>query len=256
KLDAMLGLAETIDCRRVRLLAYFGEARGPCGNCDNCLDPPQPWDATEAARKLLSCIYRVRQASGFGFGAQHVIAVLRGQANERVHRYGHDTLSTFGIGAALTETEWRAVLRQLIALGLVSVDHARHQVLVLTDASRALLRGEGTLRMRRPKADAGRRPGRGARHATAGQSGAADRGPPPADAAATALFERLREWRRATATERGVPPYVIFHDSVLRAIAQHRPASLQELASAGGVGEKKLDAYGDALIDLIGSAAP
>ena len=256
KLDAMLGLAETIDCRRVRLLAYFGEARGPCGNCDNCLDPPQPWDATEAARKLLSCIYRVRQASGFGFGAQHVIAVLRGQANERVHRYGHDTLSTFGIGADLTETEWRAVLRQLIALGLVSVDHARHQVLVLTDASRALLRGEGTLRMRRPKADAGRRPGRGARHATAGQSGAADHGPPPADAAATALFERLREWRRATATERGVPPYVIFHDSVLRAIAQHRPASLQELASVGGVGEKKLDAYGDALIDLIGSAAP
>ncbi|HLS55319.1 MAG TPA: DNA helicase RecQ [Zeimonas sp.] len=256
KLDAMLGLAETIDCRRVRLLAYFGEASGPCGNCDNCLDPPQPWDATEAARKLLSCIYRVRQASGFGFGAQHVIAVLRGQANERVHRYGHDTLSTFGIGADLTETEWRAVLRQLIALGLVSVDHARHQVLVLTDASRALLRGEGTLRMRRPKADAGRRPGRGARHATAGQSGAADRGPPPADAAATALFERLREWRRATATERGVPPYVIFHDSVLRAIAQHRPASLQELASVGGVGEKKLDAYGDALIDLIGSAAP
>jgi len=255
KLDAMLGLAETIDCRRVRLLAYFGEASGPCGNCDNCIDPPQPWDATEAARKLLSCIYRVRQASGFGFGAQHVIAVLRGQANERVHRYGHDTLSTFGIGADLTETEWRAVLRQLIALGLVSVDHARHQVLVLTDASRALLRGEGSLRMRRPKADAGRRPRSGARR-TAGQSGAADRGPPPADAAAAALFDRLREWRRATATERGVPPYVIFHDSVLRAIAQHRPASLQELANVGGVGEKKLDAYGDALIDLIGSAAP
>jgi len=262
KLDAMLGLAETIDCRRVRLLAYFGEASGPCGNCDNCLDPPQPWDATEAARKLLSCIYRVRQASGFGFGAQHVIAVLRGQASERVHRFGHDTLSTFGIGADLTETEWRAVLRQLIALGLVSVDHARHQVLVLTDASRALLRGDGSLRMRRPKADAGRRPGRGARRAvgqtaqTAAERGAAGRGPPAADASTEALFERLRGWRRATAAERGVPPYVIFHDSVLRAIAQQRPASLQELANVGGVGEKKLDAYGAALIDLIGSTAP
>jgi len=263
KLDAMLGLAETIDCRRVRLLAYFGEASGPCGNCDNCLDPPQPWDATEAARKLLSCIYRVRQASGFGFGAQHVIAVLRGQANERMQRYGHDTLSTFGIGADLTETEWRAVLRQLIALGLVSVDHARHQVLVLTDTSRALLRGDGALRMRRPKAEAGRRPSRGARRSAAqagaqagvGQ-GAADRGGSAADASTEAVFERLREWRRATATERGVPPFVIFHDSVLRAIAQQRPASLRELAGVGGVGEKKLDAYGAALIDLIGSSAP
>ena len=136
KLDAMLGLAETIDCRRVRLLAYFGESSQPCGNCDNCLGPPEPWDATEPARKLLSCIYRIRQASGFGFGAQHVIAVLRGQAGDRVRQHGHDALSTFGIGADLSETEWRAVLRQLIAQQLVAVDHARHQVLALTDSSR------------------------------------------------------------------------------------------------------------------------
>ena len=148
----MLGLAETIECRRVRLLAYFGEAAEHCGNCDNCLEPPEPWDATEAARKLLSCIFRVREASGFGFGAQHIIAVLRGQDNARVRQYGHEQLSTFGIGADLDEREWRAVLRQLIAQGLVAVDHERHQVLVLTSDSRALLRGERRLSMRRPVA--------------------------------------------------------------------------------------------------------
>jgi len=257
KLDAMLGLAETIDCRRVRLLAYFGEASTACGNCDNCLEPPQPWDATEPARKLLSCIYRIRQASGFGFGAQHVIAVLRGQASERVRQHRHDALSTFGIGADLSETEWRAVLRQLIAQGLVSVDHARHQVLVLADASRALLRGERTLQMRRPKAEPGRRTGRNARRARgeSANEGAASQAGVGGDAV-EALFERLKQWRRATASERGVPPYVIFHDATLRGIAERRPATLAELAGIGGVGEKKLDAYGAQLIDLIGSAGP
>ncbi|MCD6733606.1 MAG: DNA helicase RecQ [Burkholderiaceae bacterium] len=258
KLDAMLGLAETIDCRRVRLLGYFGEASTACGNCDNCLEPPQPWDATEPARKLLSCIYRIRQASGFGFGAQHVVAVLRGQASERVRQHRHDALSTFGIGADLSETEWRAVLRQLIAQGLVSVDHARHQVLVLADASRALLRGERTLQMRRPKAEPGRRTGRNARRARgeSANEGAASQAGVGGDAAVEALFERLKQWRRATASERGVPPYVIFHDATLRGIAERRPATLAELAGIGGVGEKKLDAYGAQLIDLIGSAGP
>ncbi len=258
KLDAMLGLAETIDCRRVRLLAYFGETSSACGNCDNCLEPPQPWDATEPARKLLSCIYRIRQASGFGFGAQHVIAVLRGQASERVRQHRHDALSTFGIGADLSETEWRAVLRQLIAQGLVSVDHARHQVLVLTDASRALLRGERTLQMRRPKVEPGRRAGRGARRArgeSANESAVSQAGT-GGDAVVEALFERLKQWRRATASERGVPPYVIFHDTTLRGIAERRPATLAALAGVSGVGEKKLDAYGAQLIDLIGSTAP
>ena len=248
KLDAMLGLAETIDCRRMRLLAYFGEASQPCGNCDNCLDPPQPWDATEPARKLLSCIYRVRQASGFGFGALHIIAVLRGHASERVRQHRHDTLSTFGIGADLSDTEWRAVLRQLIAQGLVAVDHARHQVLVLTDASGPLLRGERRLQMRRPKADGGKRVRGGSRRAAGEAVPAGD----ATDAASEALFDRLREWRRATAIGRGVPPYVIFHDATLRAIAQRRPTTLQELGAVSGVGEKKLDAYGAELIDLTG----
>ncbi len=271
KLDAMLALAESVECRRVHLLAYFGESSAPCGNCDNCLEPPELWDATEDGRKLLSCIYRIRQSSGFGFGAQHVVAVLRGHASERVRQHGHDALSTFGIGADLSETEWRAVLRQSIAQGLVAVDHARHQVLVLTEASRALLRGERTLRMRRPRAETARSAGRGARRtagtATAGAAGgrasaraagsaSADASTPGDGVAADALFERLREWRRATATQRGVPPYVIFHDSVLRAIAQQRPASLAALAAVGGVGERKLDAYGATLIDLIGSDAP
>ncbi|MEZ5604173.1 MAG: DNA helicase RecQ [Burkholderiaceae bacterium] len=258
KLDAMLGLAETIDCRRVRLLAYFGESSQPCGNCDNCLEPPEPWDATEPARKLLSCIYRIRQASGFGFGAQHVIAVLRGHASDRVRQHGHDALSTFGIGADLSETEWRAVLRQLIAQQLVAVDHARHQVLALTDSSRELLRGERTLRLRRPKAEPSRRPGRTARR-TRGAPVPADAPTAAGDAAdpaVDALFERLRQWRRVTATTRGVPPYVIFHDATLRGIAQRRPVSLEELAAVSGVGEKKLDAYGAELIDLIGSDGP
>ena len=243
KLDAMLGLAETIDCRRVRLLAYFGETSAPCGNCDNCLDPPEPWDATEPARKLLSCIYRVRQASGFGFGAQHIISVLRGQASERVRRYGHESLSTFGIGAELSETEWRAVLRQLIAQELVAVDHARHQVLVLTEASREVLRGTRRLQMRRPKADAGRRTRRAA-HAEAATHDAGD-------PRVAVLFERLREWRRTVAAARGVAPYVIFHDATLRAIAGERPASVDALGAISGVGAKKLEAYGEALIALI-----
>ena len=265
KLDAMLGLAETIACRRMRLLAYFGEAGAPCGNCDNCLDPPEPWDATEPARKLLSCIYRIRQASGFGFGAQHVITVLRGHAGERVRQHGHDALSTFGIGTDLSETEWRAVLRQLIAQGLVSVDHAHHQVLVLTEASRALLRGERTLSMRRPKTRPARRTGRGARGAhdgatagTAGGAGTTDGivAGSTADAAVEALFERLKSWRRATAMARGVPPYVVFHDATLRGIAERRPVSLAELAAVSGVGEKKLDAYGAELIALIDPVGP
>ncbi len=257
KLDAMLGLAETIECRRVRLLAYFGEASTACGNCDNCLEPPQPWDATEAARKLLSCIYRVRQASGFGFGAQHIVSILRGQATPRVTQHGHDSLSTFGIGAELDESEWRAVLRQLVARELVAVDHARHQVLVLTESSRALLRGESTVRMRRPQPPerSRKRSQRASARAGAGRSGAPspDAGVDPRD---EALFERLREWRRATAAERGLPPYVIFHDATLREIARQRPDSTDALAGIGGVGARKLEAYGAALVELVRGCQP
>jgi len=264
KLDAMLGLAETIECRRVRLLAYFGEASTACGNCDNCLEPPEPWDATEAARKLLSCIWRIRESTGFGFGSQHVIAVLRGQDGPKIRQYGHEKLSTFGIGADLGEPEWRAVLRQLIAQGLVVVDHARHQVLALAPESRALLRGERSLRMRRPRpaARAARR-GRGAKgKATSGtgaaglerERGSAAGGDTSLDPAAEALFERLRAWRRTVASERQLPPYVIFHDATLREIALARPGSLDALAAVSGVGQRKLEAWGQAIIDLI--AAP
>jgi len=264
KLDAMLGLAETIECRRVRLLAYFGEASTACGNCDNCLEPPEPWDATEAARKLLSCIWRIRESTGFGFGSQHVIAVLRGQDGPKIRQYGHEKLSTFGIGADLGEPEWRAVLRQLIAQGLVVVDHARHQVLALAPESRALLRGERSLRMRRPRpaARAARR-GRGAKgKATTGtgatglerERGSAAGGDTRLDPAAEALFERLRAWRRTVASERQLPPYVIFHDATLREIALARPGSLDALAAVSGVGQRKLEAWGQAIIDLI--AAP
>jgi ATP-dependent DNA helicase RecQ len=252
KLDAMLGLAETIACRRVQLLAYFGETSQPCGNCDNCLEPPEPWDATEPARKLLSCIWRIREASGFGFGAQHVIAVLRGQDNPKVRQFGHERLSTFGIGADLDERAWRAVLRQLIAQGLVAVDHARHQVLALTPDSRALLRGERGLSMRRPAAPARSRGAsrkRGDRPAT----GAAATAAAATDPASQALFERLREWRRALAAEKRLPPYVIFHDATLREIAERQPRSLDELGNITGVGARKLEAYGEALVALIGS---
>ncbi len=254
KLDAMLALAETIGCRRVQLLGYFGEASDACGNCDNCLEPPQPWDATEPARKLLSCIYRVRQASGFGFGAQHIVSILRGVATPRVVQHGHDALSTFGIGADLDEAAWRAVLRQLVAQGLVSVDHARHQVLVLTDASRALLRGERTLEMRRPQAPERTRTKR-TRRASSGSDAAASArtGVDPRD---EALFERLREWRRGVAAERGVPPYVIFHDATLREIARERPHSPQALSGIAGVGARKLEAYGPAITELVGAVPP
>ncbi len=264
KLDAMLALAETIGCRRVRLLGYFGEASlgwSNCGNCDNCLEPPQPWDATEAARKLLSCIYRVRQASGFGFGAQHIVAVLRGQTTPRVAQHRHDSLSTFGIGADLDEAAWRAVLRQLIAQGLVSVDHARHQVLVLTEASRALLRGEQTLQMRRPQAPDRARGKRARRAAPAAGSaaangiGAATAGQ-AADPRDEALFAQLRAWRRALAAERGVAPFVIFPDKTLREIACVRPQSVHGLAGISGVGAHKLEAYGTAILDIVRNEAP
>ena len=242
KLDAMLGLAEAADCRRVRLLAYFGEASQPCGNCDNCLAPPELFDATEPARKLLSTIYRCNQASGFGFAASHVIDVLRGKATEKVEKFGHASLSTFGIGQELAEAEWRLLLRQLVAERIVEVDYDTYNVLRLTEASRAVLRGERTIRLRRPSAAPARRgrsKGKGASAAVAGVD--------------APLFERLRTWRAAVAKEHGVPAYVVFHDGTMRAIAAARPSSLDELAGISGVGEKKLERYGAELIRLVGA---
>jgi ATP-dependent DNA helicase RecQ len=239
KLDAMLGLAEAGDCRRVRLLAYFGEASEPCGNCDNCLEPPQRWDATEPARKLLSCIYRCEQASGFGFAATHVIDVLRGKSTEKAQKFGHEKLSTFGIGTDLAEAEWRLLLRQLVAQHVVEVDYDTFNVLRLTEASRAMLRGERRIELRRHLAVAGRKSKKS--NAPAGA---------PLGAVDAALFERLRAWRARVAKAHGVPAYVVFHDDTLRAIARTRPRSIDALREISGIGEKKLANFGADLISI------
>jgi ATP-dependent DNA helicase RecQ len=242
KLDAMLGLAEAADCRRVRLLSYFGEASEPCGNCDNCLTPPQRVDATEAARKLLSCIYRCERGSGFGFAATHIIDVLRGKQTEKVAKFGHERLSTFGIGAELSEAEWRLLLRHLVAQHIVEVDHATFNVLRLTDASRAVLRGERPIELRHQVAQPRRRKSK-----------------PRATSAAInehdPLFETLRVWRATVAKEHGLPAFVVFHDGTLRTIAQVRPKSLDELRTISGIGEKKLASYGEGLLALLAAGA-
>jgi ATP-dependent DNA helicase RecQ len=243
KLDAMLGLAEAGDCRRVRLLAYFGEASEACGNCDNCLSPPALWDATEAARKLLSCIYRCEQKSGFGFAATHIIDVLRGKASEKVGKFGHAQLSTFGIGADLSEADWRLVLRQLVAQHLVEVDYDTFNVLRLTEGSRAVLKGERRVELRRPS-DKPPRARRDKRRA----------GDPAATLADgdSAVFERLRAWRAQIAREHGVPAYVVFHDATLRAIAEARPRAPADLQGISGVGAAKLARYGEDLLRVVG----
>jgi ATP-dependent DNA helicase RecQ len=244
KLDAMLGLAEAGDCRRVRLLAYFGEASQPCGNCDNCLSPPALWDATEPARKLLSCIYRCEQASRFGFAATHIIDVLRGRSTEKTVKFGHEGLSTFGIGADLSEAEWRLLLRQLVAQHVVEVDYDHYNVLRLTDASRAVLKGERRIEVRRPSEKQVR--GKREKSSKRGSGAAIALG-----GADEALFERLRAWRSSAAKEHGVPPYVVFHDATLRAIAAAQPDSLEALRGISGVGERKLENYGAAIVRLV-----
>ena len=238
KLDALLGLCETAGCRRVRLLAYFGESSAPCGNCDTCVDPPETWDATVPAQKALSAIYRTGQR----FGAVHLIDVLRGKQGERIGRWKHDELSVFGVGADLDETAWRAVFRQLVALGLARVAHDAYGALKLTEASRAVLRGEQQVEMRR--AVAGRR--RAAR----------TRALPPGDLAApaVAVLERLKNWRLEQARGQGVPAYVIFHDATLAEVARRRPHDLAALAGIPGIGATKLERYGAALLELLGAA--
>ena len=242
KLDAMLALAEAADCRRVRLLGYFDEASGPCGNCDNCLNPPELVDATESAQKLLSCIYRCRQTSGTSFAATHIIDVLRGKRSEKVERHNHHALSTFGIGADLSEQDWRQLLRQLAAQHLVEVDAAHFNVLHLTESSREVLRGARRIHLKRQEP------------AAAGKRRASSTPRPVAQALAAddlALFEALRAWRSGVAREHGVPAYVVFPDSTLQAIALARPGDLDALRSISGVGDKKRDSYGAALLDIM-----
>ncbi|HLF23481.1 MAG TPA: RQC domain-containing protein, partial [Burkholderiales bacterium] len=236
KLDAMLGLCETIECRRVPLLAYFGEASEPCGNCDNCLGPPQVWDGTVAAQKVLSCVARLWKERGQRFGAGHVIDVLRGQETDKVKQWRHDRLTVFGVGNDLAETEWRAVLRRLIALGVMAVDHDAYGTLALTDASRGVLKGERRVMLRRQS-----RSERGAKTVRTRHAANAARRLAPAS---LELFERLRAWRAETARTHGVPAYVIFHDATLRQIADSRPRTLEQLRAISGIGAKKLEAYG------------
>jgi len=284
KLEALLALAEAHDCRRVRLLAYFGETyvrspdarppeggRGPlggqersdvgayCWNCDNCLQAPATWDATEAARKALSCIYRFQQAAGgYGarsFGAGHLIDVLRGKLTEKVAQRRHEQLSTFGIGADLSEQQWRAVLRQLIALGHVRTE-GEYNTLELTASAREVLRGDVHLLLREvsdaPPAGASRsRRGKAARPGAASSS-VKDKPPPqPLDDAATERYAALKTWRAEVAKAHNLPAYVVFHDATLAEMARLMPADLDDLGSISGVGAKKLEAYGEAILDVL-----
>ena len=243
KLDALLALAEAHDCRRVRLLGYFGEDSEPCGNCDNCLNPPATWDATQAARKALSCIYRFRPKS---FGAGHLIDVLRGKRTDKVAQYGHETLSTFGIGADLSEQQWRSVLRQLVALGHV-VAEGEFNTLSLADSARAVLRGEVSLQLRVPAETPLRaRAGAGGRGKAGARAAAAD-----LDAAGQARLQALRAWRAEVAREHNLPAYIVFNDATLLQMAREHPDSLDALAGISGVGAKKLEAYGRELLRVL-----
>jgi ATP-dependent DNA helicase RecQ len=239
KLDAMLGYCEVTGCRRQVLLEYFGDTlREPCGNCDNCLEPPETWDATEAARKALSCVYRTGQR----FGAGHLIDVLLGKDTDRVRGLRHDRLSTYGIGTELNVKEWRAAFRQLVARGFLSVDMKGYGSLMLTTSSRALLRGEERLELRR----AARAP-RTVRGKVAAAPAPAFSVPPGAED----LWQALRARRRELAEGQGVPPYVIFHDTSLAEMATRCPRSLAEFADISGVGEKKLERYGETFLEVI-----
>ena len=256
KLDAMLGLCETVRCRRQFVLEYFAEASAPCGNCDNCLEPPAQFDGTEAAQKLLSCIYRCGEASGFAFGAQHIIAVLRGERTDKVLARGHDRISTFGIGADRDDAQWRAVLRQLLTMRLVAVDHEHWNVLRLTETSREVLTGARrlTLRQEAPQKTSSKAARRGAgRRRRNGASPAAAAPPSPvADSPLEeAVFQALREWRRGIAREHGVPAYTVLHDTSLREIAARRPQSIESLADVSGIGATKLARYGQAIIEAV-----
>ena len=252
KLEALLALAEAHDCRRVRLLGYFGEASEACGNCDNCLNPPQTWDATEAARKALSCIYRFAQhRDGFGatrFGAGQLIDVLRGKSTDKVAQYGHQHLSTFGIGADLSEAQWRGVVRQLVALGHLRTE-GEFNTLELADSARAVLKGEIDIVLREAREPVRGRKTRVARNGSKVPAAAAT-----LDDVAQQRFAALKAWRAEVAREHNLPAYVVFHDATLAQMAQDAPATLDALAQISGVGAKKLEAYGREILRVLGAA--
>ncbi|WP_431952825.1 DNA helicase RecQ [Nocardia lijiangensis] len=241
-LDAMLALCETVACRRTQLLAYFGQTGPSCGNCDTCLTPPESWDGTVAAQKMLSAVLRLERERGQRFGAGHIVDILLGKQNPKVLQYDHHELKVFGIGTDLRDTEWRGVVRQLLAQGLLAV-HGDYGVLTLTEASQEVLFDGRQVRLRREP----ERAAKPARSAKSSKAAAA------ADLAATdvPLFEKLREWRGATAKEQGVPAYVVFHDATLREIATRKPASLAQLGAIGGIGENKLAKYGEQVLEVL-----
>ncbi|MGD9774460.1 DNA helicase RecQ [Diaphorobacter sp.] len=254
KLDALLGLAEATDCRRVRLLAYFGEASQPCGNCDNCLNPPAVWDGTDAARKLLSTIYRVHEASRLTFGTGHILDIVRGKVTDKVTQFGHEKLSTFGLGKDYTEAQLRGVLRQLLAAGAVGLHKVATEgghsfdTLALTAGSRPVLRGEQRVLLREATAAAAARK---SRRTSAPPAAAASLGQQ-----AQVRFINLKAWRAEVAREHNLPAYVIFHDATLAAIAERAPATLQDLQGISGMGAKKLQAYGEEVLRVCGAGAP
>ena len=258
KLDALVGLCETADCRRVRLLDYFGEASGTpnCGNCDNCLSPPRVWDGTVVAQKALSCVYRTGQR----FGAGHLIDVLIGNSTERIAQYRHDQLSVFGVGADLNEKQWRTVMRQLVSLGHLQPDSEAYGALKLTASARGVLKGEIKVMLREATAASSTRKRvakakiakRGAKSSAAspGSSLVPDRHDKFSNGN---LLGALRAWRTGMARKRGVPAYVIFHDATLEGIASSRPKTHDQLRAVAGIGDKKLERYGDALLLLVRS---
>ncbi|WP_034224504.1 DNA helicase RecQ [Actinotalea ferrariae] len=247
-LDAMLALCETVSCRRVQMLAYFGQEAEPCGNCDTCLEPQDTWDGTVAAQKLLSTVVRLERERGQRYGAGHLVDILLGRETPRVTHLGHASLSTFGLGADLSENQWRGVVRQLLAQGLLGVDTDGYGTLHVTEASGAVLRGEREVPLRREPERVER-----ARRSRSGGSGSAKRAAAAEglDEATLQTFETLRTWRAGVAKEQGVPAYVVFHDATLREIASRRPGSREELGTVAGVGAAKLERYADGVLAAL-----
>jgi ATP-dependent DNA helicase RecQ len=225
----------------VQLLAYFGETSTACGNCDTCLNPPEGWDGTIPAQKLLSTVVRLQRERNQKFGAQHIIDILLGKRNARIEQQGHDSIATFGIGGELGEQEWRGVVRQLLAQGLLGVNSDGYGTLVLTETSASVLDGSRRVNLRREP----ERQAKAARKSVVAATLPVE---------AVPLFERLREWRAGVARELAVPAYIIFGDATLRGIALSKPQTTEQLAQISGVGEKKLDAYGDALLELVSAS--
>lgn len=243
-LDAMLALCETVDCRRQNLLGYFGQASEPCGNCDTCLSPPEGWDGLVPAQKLLSTIVRLQRERRQSFGAGHLIDILRGASTERIRSMRHDELATYGIGADLTDAQWRSVVRQLLAQGLMQAQ-GDYGTLAVNEASAGVLSGTTAVRLRRDVVTRAASTGRAAKRSAADALGEADR----------PLFEALRAWRAQTAREQGVPAYVVFGDATLRALAEHRPTEPSQLVGISGIGEKKREAYGEAVLEVIAASS-